>query len=278
MTVATGAPMFKINGLSTIWVNADVPESVSGQIRPGNRVEARTPALQGTVFKGKVGAILPDVNPATRTLKARIELANPGGRLVPGMFATIDFSSAARKDALLIPTEAVIRTGTRSVVMLAQGGGTFSPVDVTVGAEAGGRTEILKGLSEGQKVVVSGQFLIDSEASLTATETRMSAADAPSSAPSPAAAVAPAHRGEGKVESIAADEITISHGPIPTLQWGPMTMGFKVPAGGLPKNIAVGDSVAFEIHALKDGSYEIATIAPAAAAPAKPDRPAGAAQ
>jgi Cu(I)/Ag(I) efflux system membrane fusion protein len=262
MTVMAGAPMFKINGLGTIWVNADIPESLSAQVRPGNVVEAHTPALQGTVFKGKVSAILPDVNPATRTLKARIELANPGERLVPGMFATIDFSSAVRKDVLLIPTEAVIQTGTRSVVMVAQGNGKFSPVDVAIGAETGGQTEILKGLDEGQKVVVSGQFLIDSEASLTGTEARMSGM----AATEPAKATGPTHHGEGKIESISKEEITISHGPIPTLQWGAMTMGFKVPAAGLPKNIAVGDNVVFEIHPIKDGAFEISTITPTAAA------------
>ncbi|MDB5992053.1 MAG: Cobalt/zinc/cadmium efflux transporter [Herbaspirillum sp.] len=276
MTVMAGAPMFKINGLSTIWVNADIPENLSAQVRPGNAVEARTPALQGVVFKGKVSAILPDVNPATRTLKARIELANPSGQLVPGMFSTINFSSATRKDILLIPTEAVIQTGTRSVVMVALGDGKFNPVDVEIGAESNGQTEIRKGLTEGQKVVVSGQFLIDSEASLSETETRMDGMAAPASAP--ATAVGPTHRGEGKVESISADEITISHGPIPTLQWGPMTMGFKLPAGGLPKNIAVGDNVVFEIHPIKDGAFEISTITPTAVAAKMPARPAGAAQ
>ncbi|HWW07125.1 efflux RND transporter periplasmic adaptor subunit [Collimonas sp.] len=178
MTVMAGAPMFKINGLAMIWVNADVPESLAAQVRPGNAVEARTPALQGTVFKGKVSAILPDVNPATRTLKARIELANPSGQLVPGMFATISFSSVAHKDILLVPTEAVIQTGTRSVVMVAQGNGKFIPTEVEIGNESNGQTEIRKGLGAGQKVVVSGQFLIDSEASLTGTETRMAATPA----------------------------------------------------------------------------------------------------
>jgi Cu(I)/Ag(I) efflux system membrane fusion protein len=262
MTVMAGAPMFKINGLGTIWVNADVPESLAAQVRPGNMVEARTPALQGTVFKGRVSAILPDVDPATRTLKARIELANPAGRLVPGMFATIDFSSVARKDVLLVPTEAVIQTGTRSVVMVAQGNGKFIPAEVETGSETNGQTEIRKGLDAGQKVVVSGQFLIDSEASLTGTETRMAGI----AAPAPDKAAGPAHRGEGRVESITRDEITISHGPIPSLQWGAMTMGFKLPAAGLPGNIAVGGNVVFEIHPAKDGAFEISTIAPAAGA------------
>jgi Cu(I)/Ag(I) efflux system membrane fusion protein len=174
MTVSTGAPLFRINGLATVWVNAEVPENFAAQVRPGNIVEAKTPALPGVIFKGKVSAILPEVNVTTRTLKARIELANPAGELVPGMFATVNFAPTIYNEVLQVPSEAVIQTGTRSVVMLAQGDGKFVAVDVEPGTESNGLTEIRKGLEAGQKVVVSGQFLIDSEASLTGTVTRMS--------------------------------------------------------------------------------------------------------
>jgi Cu(I)/Ag(I) efflux system membrane fusion protein len=275
MTVMAGAPLFRINGLATIWVNADVPENLAAQVRPGNAVEARTPSLPGIVFKGKVGAILPEVNPATRTLKARVELANPSGQLVPGMFATLSLSTAPRAEVLLVPTEAVIKTGTRSVVMAALGDGKFIPVDVETGAEANGQTEIRKGLEEGQKVVVSGQFLIDSEASLRGTSNRMGATKGPDSDQ----AADPSHRGEGKVERIEQDEITISHGPIPSLQWGPMTMGFHVPASGLPKGVAVGDKVEFEIRPAKNGMFDITSIAPMKGAPpATPAMPTGVAK
>ena len=179
MTVMTGAPLYRINGLAAVWVNAEVPESLAAQVRPGNTVEARTPALPGTVFKGKVAAILPEVNPATRTLKARIELANPGGRMLPGMFATLDFGPRAGKDVLLVPAEAIIQTGTRTVVMVAQADGTFRPAEVETGMEANGQTEIRKGLDAGQKVVVSGQFLLDSEASLKGTAGRMGSTPPP---------------------------------------------------------------------------------------------------
>jgi len=174
MTVMVGAQLFRINGLSTIWVNAEVPERQAELLRPGNPVQAHAPALPGVTFKGKVNAILPEVNPTTRTVKARVELANPGGRLVPGMFATIDFAPAERKDVLLVPSEAVIQTGKRSVVMVAQGNGKFVPTNVEVGVVSGGETEIRQGLSAGQNVVVSGQFLLDSEASLRGAATRMS--------------------------------------------------------------------------------------------------------
>jgi Cu(I)/Ag(I) efflux system membrane fusion protein len=173
MTVMAGAPLFRLNGLSTVWVNAELPESLAAQIRPGNPVEARTPSLPGAVFKGKVSAIVPEVNTATRTIKARIELANPGGQLVPGMFATVNFTPQARKEVLLVPSEAVIQTGKRSVVVTALGDGRFASVDVELGLDSNGQTEIRKGLQAGQKVVVSGQFLVDSEANLKAAASRM---------------------------------------------------------------------------------------------------------
>ena len=180
MTVMAGAPLFRINGLRTVWVNAEVPENLAVLARPGSTVEARTPALPGAVFKGTVSTLLPDVNLATRTVKARIELANPQYELTPGMFATVQLSTAGRADVLSVPSEAVIQTGTRSVVMIADGPGEFRPVNVQVGLEADGRTEIRSGVKAGEKVVVSGQFLVDSEASLRATGSRLSGAPTPS--------------------------------------------------------------------------------------------------
>jgi Cu(I)/Ag(I) efflux system membrane fusion protein len=167
---------------------------------------------------------------------------------------------------LLVPTEAVIQTGNRSVVIVAHGNGKFAPVDVETGIETEGQTEIRKGLEDGQKVVVSGQFLIDSEASLKGTATRMGNAPAADGEK----AGSPAHRGEGRVESIGKDQVTLSHGPIPSLQWGPMTMGFRLPASGLPKNLAVGDTVTFEIRETGAGMFEITSISATTPAPAQP--------
>ncbi|MEJ1958506.1 MAG: efflux RND transporter periplasmic adaptor subunit [Nitrosomonadales bacterium] len=256
MTIVSGAPLFRINGLGTVWVNAEVPESAAALVRIGNVVEVRTPALSGIVLKGKVGAVLPDVNSATRTLKARIELTNSGLQLVPGMFATVNFSSDERKDMLLVPSEAVIQTGKRSVVIVAQADGRFAPMDIETGSESNGQTEIRKGLELGQKVIVSGQFLIDSEASLRGVTQRMN------DAPVPAGNTAATHHGSGRVEAIDKNEVTLSHGPIPSLQWGAMTMSFKLPVNGLPQGIKIGDRVDFEIKPISDGAFEIVSIAP----------------
>jgi Cu(I)/Ag(I) efflux system membrane fusion protein len=255
MTVMAGAMLFRISSLDTVWVNAEVPEAQAGEVRPGNAVEARTPALPGKVFKGRVSAILPEVNPATRTLKARLELANRGGELKPGMFATVNFTPSARKPALLVPSEALIQTGKRTVVIVAQQDGHFEPVEVESGVEANGETEIRKGLKAGEKVVLSGQFLIDSEASLRASETRMGAADrTPRST----------HRGAGTVRGLdpASGYVEIEHGPIASLQWPSMVMGFYAENKAQLAGIKEGDKVHFDLYPApnKDGNYVLKSI------------------
>ncbi|MDQ6626907.1 MAG: efflux RND transporter periplasmic adaptor subunit, partial [Pseudomonadota bacterium] len=155
MTVMSGATLFRINGLSRVWANAEVPESQSALLRRGAKVQARSAAAPGATIDGTVQAILPEVNAATRTLKARVELANPGDRLVPGMFVQMQFMDTRQGKALLVPTEALIQTGKRTLVMVAEDNGRFRPVDVEVGIETGGQTEIKRGLQAGQRVVVS---------------------------------------------------------------------------------------------------------------------------
>ena len=258
MTVMPGATLFRINGLSTVWAHAEIPESQAALVRPGAKVQARSPALPGTTFDGKVQALLPEVNQATRTLKARLELANPGARLVPGMFVSMQFMAARTDKVLLMPTEALIQTGTRSVVMLAEDNGRFRPVNVEVGIETDGQTEIKRGLQAGQRVVVSSQFLIDSEASLKGVEGRLNALP-----PAAAANMAPRYQTEAKVEAMGKDAITLSHGPIPALKWGSMTMEFKPPpAKDVPRNMAAGDRVSFEFYMDAEGLPQITQISP----------------
>lgn len=184
MTVMPGAALFKINGLSRVWAEAQVPESQAALIRPGTKVQASSAAAPGTVLRGAVQAILPDVNASTRTLKARVELANPGNLLVPGMFVNMQFMDLSSKLSILIPTEAVIQTGKRVLVILAEDKGKFRPVEIETGIESNGQTEIKRGLMAGQKVVVSSQFLIDSEASLKGLEARLNDGLQPSASPS----------------------------------------------------------------------------------------------
>jgi len=254
MSVMPGATLFRINGNSTIWANAEIPESQTALVRVGTAVEARSPAVADAVFKGRVQAILPEVNPGTRTLKARIELANPQGRLSPGMFVTVNFAALAGRPLLLVPSEAVIETGKRSVVIVAEGDGKFRSVPVEVGLESNGQTEIKRGLKLDQKVVVSGQFLIDSEASLSAFEARMGDAKA-------GGEMLPSHRGTAVVRAVDKDDVLLDHGPIPSLQWGGMTMSFKNPSSGGQPKVKIGDRVEFEFVMGGDGP-QLTAIAP----------------
>lgn len=271
MTVMPGATLFRINGLSSVWANAEVPESQAALIRPGTKVQASSAAAPGTNLRGTVQAIVPEVNAATRTLKARVELANPGNLLVPGMFVNMQFMDMRAEKSLLIPTEAVIQTGKRVVVMLAEDKGKFRPVEVETGIESNGQTEIKRGLQMGQRVVVSSQFLIDSEASLKGVEARLNDAPKPN-----AANTAPRHEGEAKIEAIANDSITLSHGPIPSLKWGAMTMDFKLPASGQPRNLEPGDKVNFEFYMDAEGLPQITRISAMALEPkAATAKPAG---
>jgi len=247
MTVAAGATLFRINGLSTVWANAEVPESQSALLRPGTKVQARSPAAPGATFDGKVQAILPDVNQTTRTLKARVELANAKGTLVPGMSVQMQFMDMRNQKALLVPTEAIIQTGKRTVAMLAEENGRFRPVDVEIGIESGGQTEVKRGLQLGQRVVVSSQFLIDSEASLKGVEARLNAEPAPA-----AANTAARHKSSATVDAIGGDTMTLSHGPIASMKWPAMTMDFKLPprgnTGSAPRALKAGDRIDFEFY------------------------------
>ena len=243
MTVMPGTTLFRINGLSTVWANAEVPESQAALLRPGAKVQAISPAVPGTKFDGKVQAILPEVDPTTRTLKARLELENPGSMLVPGMFVQMQFMDMRAEKALLVPTEAIIQTGKRTVAMLAEENGRFRPVDVEIGIESDGQTEIKRGLQAGQRVVVSSQFLIDSEASLKGIEARLNVEPKPTTANT-----APRYNGTAKIEAIGHDTMTLSHGPIAALNWGAMTMEFKLPKGGMPRGMEAGDRVDFEFY------------------------------
>jgi Cu(I)/Ag(I) efflux system membrane fusion protein len=171
MTVSAGQTLAQVTSLATVWLNLAVPEAQAGLVHVGDTARLELTAFPGKTFTGQVTALLPTAQVDSRTLQARVELPNPGGRLRPGMFATAHLGGGARL-SLLVPTDAVIATGRRNLVMLAGEKGRYQPVEVRVGREAGGQTEILQGLSAGQRVVASGQFLLDSEASLTGVETR----------------------------------------------------------------------------------------------------------
>jgi len=168
-----GAPLFRINGLGSVWVNAEVPEAQVATIPPGSTVVATATAWPSATFEGRVVALLPEVDRETRTMPVRIAIDNLEHKLAPGMFVSLEFAGPAGELQLVVPSEAVIVTGERSVVVVARAEGGFDVAEVTTGAEADGKTAILSGLAEGQSIVLSGQFLIDSEASLNSAVNRL---------------------------------------------------------------------------------------------------------
>ncbi len=282
MAVMPGTTIFKLASLGSVWVIADVPEAQAALVRAGTPVEARAAAYPERVFNGIVNTFLPEVNTQTRTARARIVLANPGGLLKPGMFATVAFGGAHATPAVLVPSEAVINTGKRNVVIVDAGDGRFTPVEVAVGRESGEVTEIRSGLAAGQRVVVSGQFLVDSEASLKGALTRIAATGdvgaqaADSHAghranPQAAVATPPVHKAEGVVRTVG-DEVLIKHGAIPTAGMGAMTMAFKAPKGGLPKDVTPGTNVKFEFVFTPQGDMQLTSIVPVASGAAASDK------
>ncbi len=257
----SGASLFRINGLSTVWVNAQIPEAKVSLVPVGAMVEARATGWPGMVFKGRVIAMLPDVDPATRTLTARVSIENRDEKLSPGMYVGLDFTGPLGEPQLMVPSEAIITTGERNVVIAAHEGGGFDVVNVMTGAEQGGRTAILSGLTEGQSIVVSGQFLIDSEASLKSTVNRLQTATPPAAGPA-ASDTAPSarHLARGRITAITPESITIAHEPVPSLSWPAMTMGFKPPTQGVSKDLKVGDQVSFSFTAKEGGSFQLEAI------------------
>jgi Cu(I)/Ag(I) efflux system membrane fusion protein len=175
MTVASGATLARINGLASVWLEAAVPASQAAGIVPGTPLAARFAAFPGEVLHARVQAVLPEANLEARTLRVRAETAGHRG-LLPGLVGEARLAPRGPGPQLLIPSEALIRTGTRELVIRALADGHFQAVEVRTGGEAQGRVAILAGLEEGWQVVVSGQFLIDSEASLKGVMTRLKSA------------------------------------------------------------------------------------------------------
>ncbi len=255
MSLSAGGAIASITGLSPVWLLVSVPQGSIGGLGTGDAASATFPAFPGEQFDGRIEVILPGANLANRTVEVRIALGNENGRLRPGMTGDVTFTGAVSRQALTVPSEAVIRTGQRTVVIVTRDDGGFEPTDVTLGTAAGDRLEIMSGLSEGQRVVASGQFLIDSEANLTGVLERLRGAS--STMPMTD------YEATGKVTAIDASGVTLAHSPVPQLSWPEMTMAFGW--GDLAHDVAVGDEVTFSFR--KGGAGYVLTSIRKAGAP-----------
>lgn len=253
MALAMGQTLAIIKGINPIWLEAAIPETQIAGIKRGSKVEVTFTAYP-QIVSGKVIDILPTLDTTSRTIKVRIELPNKEAQLKPGMFASVKLSSNPQS-SLIVPEQAVIRTGTRNIVIVAHEQGRFEPVVVQLGQSDGNKIAILEGLKVGQKVVISGQFLIDSEANLQGVLDKLNTGK--SITPSQAVKTSK-YQGIGKVEKVTAQEVTISHQAIPELGWGAMTMSFKQPVQPFTR-IQQGDQVNFSFTKVGD-AYVISNI------------------
>jgi membrane fusion protein, copper/silver efflux system len=261
--VSPGVTVAKVAALNKVWLLGEVPEQLTNNVRPGMKVEAAFAGSPDRKYSGQVREILPGVNTTTRTVQARLELDNRDGSLTPGMLMRVQVGAEKTVPRLLVPTEAVIMSGKGSVVLVAGENTSITPVVVTTGRDIGNDTEILSGLSEGQKVVASGQFLIDSEAKLKSVLPRFSGEPSAQgqSSTQPAAANAGVYRAIGKVEKVAPDALTLSHKAIPELKWPAMTMDFNKSRPDAFADVKVGQDVEFSFKENKDG-YLLENVTP----------------
>jgi Cu(I)/Ag(I) efflux system membrane fusion protein len=268
VAVTPGMTLFRLAGLEKVWAVVEVPEAQSVRLTRGQKVKAVLQADASQAFDGELKEILPQVSANTRTLQARFEVDNKSGKLTPGMLLRLQVAGPS-SSRLVVPSEAIIRTGKRAVVLVRKENGSFESRDVAIGQETGDEIEVTQGLSEGEQVVASGQFLIDSEARLRsvtasmAVPTAMAPASSASMSMTSTSAMAPApgvHVGEGKVESVDADGITISHGPVASLKWPAMTMRFAKPDAKAFADVKPGDAVRFEFKEGGSKGYALVSV------------------
>lgn len=245
MTLMAGQTLARINGIASVWLDVAVPEALAGAVRMGQVAEAQFPAFPGNPVQGKVTALLPSLNEAARALRVRVELPNPSGNLRPGLSAQVSLQHQGGESVLMVPNEAVIRTGKRAIVIVAEAEGRYRPIEVELGPESGNSTVIVSGLTEGQRIVASGQFLIDSEAS-------MQGITAQSGSAAMAAPVA-LHEADAVIEALSDAYVMLAHGPFKTMSMPGMTMEFPLANPKLAHGLKVGDRVRVGVRETDEG-------------------------
>ncbi len=279
MRFMPGEMLYKIADLSSVWLLAEVFEQDIGLVRPGQMAKVRVNAYPDKTFQGRVAFVYPTVTPETRTAKARIELRNPGLLLKPAMYVSVELSAGeGRGKRLSVPDSAVLDSGTRSIVLVRRAEGLFEPREVKLGMRGDGYVEVIEGVKEGEEIVVSANFLIDAESNLKAAiggfgqsaqgSPAASGDDAakPATGAKPAAGAAKTHAAEGTVVSAYPKEglAIITHGPVPSLKWGGMTMEFKVADPALFAFVKAGEKIRFEFAERTPGDWTVVRASPVA--------------
>ena len=266
MSLASGQTLARITSIDSLWLDVAIPEAQASGLQAGDIAMFYAANTNSSPVTGKIDSLLPAVNASTRTITARVVLPNPNGILKPGTSGRVVLSgnqtpADLQLRGLLVPTEAVIRTGKRSLVMVADTENHFRPVVVTLGQEIGDQTVITKGLEEDQEVVTSGQFLLDSEASLLGIEasphTNASAMnDTPMSEPE--MSQAGIYQTTARITSINATEVGLDHGDFinatsKKVAMPAMTMSFPLANPAVAKGHKVGDRVRVNAREIDGG-------------------------
>ena len=249
MFIKPATTVMSLADLSSIWLLAEVFERQSDWVKVGQSAEVSLAFLPGRTWEGTVEYIYPSLDPKTRTLKVRLRFANPDEALKPNMYANVKIYGGPINNVIVIPLEALIRTGREERVIIDLGEGRFEARKVRAGIESGDWVEILAGVEQGESLVVSGQFLIDSEASLRASLMRMT---------KPVRTADKAIRraiGYGVIKALmpAQGRINLAHEAIPELDWPAMQMDFQLAGGVSLEGLAVGDEVKVELAEGTDG-------------------------
>lgn len=264
-----GEALFRIADLSRVWIIADLYEQDLARVQVGQGAQVVLDAWPGRSFAARVGYLYPTLDTATRSTRVRLELDNGEGLLRPGMFVQVALAVGDVTPKTVVPGSAIIDDGERRVVLRALGEGRFKPQAVKLGERGREWVEVLEGVEEGERVVVSANFLIDSESQLKAALANLVA-------PAPAADAEPhAHAARlrydttGTLEAIdlGTRSLTLSHAPIPELKWPRMTMDFQLADPALVEGVAPGSAVRFSFEVGEPGEYVVTRIEAAQAQP-----------
>jgi Cu(I)/Ag(I) efflux system membrane fusion protein len=255
--VKPGSTLMTIVDLSEVWIEGEVFERQAGQVKTGIPITMTLDYLPGKTWQGQVDFIYPTLDPKTRTVKVRIRFKNENGDFKPNMFAQIAIHTTGNEQALLIPKEALIRTGNQDRVVLALGEGSFKSVAVRVGRYDSESVEILEGLNEGEDIVSSAQFLLDSESSKSSDFKRMDRNDSEDKDPAPSSVWVKAN-----IQSLMVDHkmLTLTHDAIPEWDWPEMTMDFIATDAIDFSQLKEGISLHVEVTKTSTGDYQITNI------------------
>jgi Cu(I)/Ag(I) efflux system membrane fusion protein len=271
MRFMPGETLYQIADLSSLWVIAEISEQDLGQVRIGSSAQVTVDAYPDRLFAGKVDFIYPTLNSATRTVQVRIELNNPKGELKPAMFANVQIEVGKGGKVLAVPTSAVIDSGTRQTVLVRLAEGRFEPRTVSLGSRSDIYVEVLSGVAEGEQVVTSANFLIDSESNLKAALGGMGEASNDAGRDSSrqnSVGLKPdlqsksvGHQAQGILEAINDDgSVSVTHEPIASLGWPGMTMDFALANSLLAQGIEPGAAITFEIVERGEGEWVITKL------------------